>query len=191
MIMTQEAALLKAKERFQMIEEAIRQATLQGKRIDVVEENLWDNMLSLGRLMLTSFVAGQGTGDLGPTLEHEGRTLNRLGQLHNKPYVSVFGPLPAIERVFSVGLYDVMLRRCYAVGRQQNLFRTRTTYEAPIEITFANQTDPRTQMLRKVAWQTKAPHSIARPFVGLGDRTGARVWTQSHREPTEARLLRA
>ena len=98
MIMTQEAALLKAKKRFQMIEEAIRQATLQGKRIDVVEENLWDNMLSLGRLMLTSFVAGQGTGDLGPTLQHEGRTLNRLGQLHNKPYVSVFGPLPAIER---------------------------------------------------------------------------------------------
>jgi len=98
MIMAQENALLKAKEEFQKIEETIRQATIQGKRIDVVEENLWDQMLSLGRLMMTSFVAGQGTGDLGPTLEYEGRILKRLDRLHSKPYMSVFGALPPIER---------------------------------------------------------------------------------------------
>ena len=98
MIMAQENALLKAKEEFQKIEETIRQATIQGKRIDVVEENLWDKMLSLGRLMLTSFVAGHGTGDLGPTLEYEGRILKRLDRLHAKPYMSVFGALPPIER---------------------------------------------------------------------------------------------
>jgi hypothetical protein len=98
MIMSQEIALLKAKEEFQKIEETIRQATIQGKRIDVVEENLWDQMLSLGRLMLTSFVAGQGTGDLGPTLEYEGRLLKQLDQLHAKPYMSVFGALPPIKR---------------------------------------------------------------------------------------------
>ena len=45
MIMAQEIALLKAKEEFQKIEQTIRQATIQGKRIDVVEENLWDQML--------------------------------------------------------------------------------------------------------------------------------------------------
>jgi hypothetical protein len=61
MIMAQENALLKAKEEFQKIEETIRQATIQGKRIDAVEENLWNQMLGLGRLMLTSFVAGQTT----------------------------------------------------------------------------------------------------------------------------------
>ena len=99
MIMAQENALLKAKEEFQKIEETIRQATIQGKRIDVVEENLWDQMLSLGRLMLSSFVAGQGTGDLGPTLEYEGRILKRLDRLHAKPYMSVFGALPPIERI--------------------------------------------------------------------------------------------
>ena len=98
MIMTQEAALLKAKDEFCKIEEAIRQATIQGTRIDVVEENLWDQMLGLGRLLLTSFVAGQGTGDLGPTLAYEGRLLNRLDSLHGKPYMSVFGALPDIER---------------------------------------------------------------------------------------------
>ena len=98
MIMAQENALLKAKEEFQKIEETIRHATIQGKRIDVVEEDLWDQMLSLGRLMMRSFVAGQGTGDLGPTLEYEGRILKRLDRLHAKPYMSVFGALPPIER---------------------------------------------------------------------------------------------
>ena len=98
MIMTQEAALLKAKDEFCKIEEAIRQATIQGTRIDRVEENLWDQMLGLGRLLLTSFVAGQGTGDLGPTLAYEGCLLNRLDELHGKPYMSVFGALPDIER---------------------------------------------------------------------------------------------
>ena len=66
MIIAQETAMLKAKKEFQKIEQAIRQATIEGERIDVVEENLWERMLNLGRLMLTSFVAGQGTGNLGP-----------------------------------------------------------------------------------------------------------------------------
>jgi hypothetical protein len=98
MIMTQENALLKAKEEFQKIEETIRQVTIQGQRIDVVEETLWDHMLNLGRLLLTSFVAGQGTGDLGPTLKHDGRVFKRLDRLHTKSYMSVFGALPPIER---------------------------------------------------------------------------------------------
>jgi len=55
--------MLKAKREFQKIEQAIRQATIEGERIDVIEENLWERMLNLGCLMLTSFVAGQGTGD--------------------------------------------------------------------------------------------------------------------------------
>jgi len=54
--------------------------------------------LNLGRLLLSSFVAGQGTGDLGPTLEYEGRIFRRLDKLHDKPYMSVFGALPPIER---------------------------------------------------------------------------------------------
>ncbi len=63
MIMAQETAMLKAKKEFQKTEQAIRQATIEGERIDVIEENLWERMLNLGRLMLTSFVAGQGTGE--------------------------------------------------------------------------------------------------------------------------------
>lgn len=96
--LAQETAMFKAKKAFQKIEQAIRQAMIEGERIDVIEENLWERMLNLGRLMLTIFVAGQGTGDLGPTLEYEDRILKRLDQLHSKRYVSVFGALPPIER---------------------------------------------------------------------------------------------
>jgi hypothetical protein len=84
MIMTQEATLLKAKEAFQKIEAYVRQATIAGERIDVVEENLWDHMLGLGRILMNGFVAGHSTGDIGPTLEYEGRVLKRLDNLHPK-----------------------------------------------------------------------------------------------------------
>lgn len=98
MILTQEAGLLKAKEAFGKIESYIRQATMEGKRINVVEQTLWDQMLGLGRLLMNSFVAGHGTGDLGPTLAYEGRVLKRLDHLHPKDYMSVFGPLDTIMR---------------------------------------------------------------------------------------------
>ena len=98
MIMTQEQALLKAKDEFTKIEKMIRQATIQGIQINVVEEQLWDQMLGLGRLLLNSFVLGHGTGDLGPTVEYQGRTFKRLEQRHSKDYKSVFGPLDPIQR---------------------------------------------------------------------------------------------
>lgn len=98
MLMTQEQEILKAKVEFQKIEAFIRQAAIEGKRIDLFEEDLWGRMLKLGRLLMTSFVAGQGTGDLGPTIEYEGNLLKRLDKLHAKRYVSVFGQLPPIER---------------------------------------------------------------------------------------------
>ena len=60
MIMAQENALLKAKEEFQKIEETIRQATIQGKRIDVVEENPWDQIQRIATSSL--FSASQNYG---------------------------------------------------------------------------------------------------------------------------------
>ncbi len=67
MIMTQEAGLLKAKEEFRKIEAYIHQATREGMRMDVLEANLWDQMLGLGRLLMNSFVAGHAeeTGSRG------------------------------------------------------------------------------------------------------------------------------
>ena len=41
--------------------------------------------------MLEGYVAGYRQGDLGPTLEQQGRVLRRLEQPHVRRYVSVFG----------------------------------------------------------------------------------------------------
>ena len=51
-------------------------------------------------LQLSVYLAQQGPGDLGETLEHEGRTLKRLEQLHHRRYVSVFGPLQIPRTVY-------------------------------------------------------------------------------------------
>lgn len=91
MIITQEQLILKAQQQFDQIEAFVRQASTEGRPLHEVESDLWGRMLDLGRLMLEGYVAGYGQGDLGPTLEHEGRVLQRLEQLHAKWYESVFG----------------------------------------------------------------------------------------------------
>jgi hypothetical protein len=98
MIMAQEQSILKAKDEFDQMVAAVRKAAAEGQRIDLVERDLWQRMLGISRLMLQGFVDLQGPGDLGVTLEHEGRTLNRLEDLHDRRYVSVFGEL-LISRV--------------------------------------------------------------------------------------------
>ena len=97
MIMSQEQAIFKAKKEFEQIETAVRQAAVNGQRIDLFEHDLWGQVLNLGRKLMQAFVELQGSGDLGSTLEYEGRTLNRLDKLHDRRYVSVFGEF-TIER---------------------------------------------------------------------------------------------
>ena len=56
-------------------------------------------LLGLGRTLLTAFVAQQGDGDQGPTIEVEGgQTLQRLPMKHDRRYLSIFGEL-TISRV--------------------------------------------------------------------------------------------
>ncbi len=92
MIMTQEQLILKAQDEFEQIKAFVHQACTEGRRIDEVESDLWGRMLDVGRLLLQGYVAGYHQGDIGPTLEHEGRVLRRLDQPHTRRYVSVFGP---------------------------------------------------------------------------------------------------
>ncbi len=93
MILMKEMDILKAKEKFDDMVAMIEKAVVTGERIDRVEQDLWDRMLQLGHTLLRGFVNAQGTGDLGPTLEHEGRQLNRLDDLYDRRYVSIFGEL--------------------------------------------------------------------------------------------------
>src|SRR5271156_5795998 len=100
MIWAQKQAILKGEKQFEQIVAFVRQASGDGRAIDQVERSLWERLRSVGLCMLEGFVQGQGTGDMGPTLEHEGRTLKRLDQTHDRRYVSIFGELSICRHVY-------------------------------------------------------------------------------------------
>lgn len=100
MILAQEQAILKGEKQFEQIVAFVRQASGDGRAIDQVERGLWERLRSVGLCMLEAFVQGQGTGNMGPTLEYEGRTLNRLDQTHDRRYVSIFGELSICRHVY-------------------------------------------------------------------------------------------
>jgi len=54
MIMTQEQLILKAQNQFDEVQAFIRQACSEGKRIDLVESDLWGRILEIGWSMLDS-----------------------------------------------------------------------------------------------------------------------------------------
>jgi hypothetical protein len=93
MIMAQEQAILNGKVAFDQIVQLVRDASDQGWRIDQTERGLFSGLLELGRQLLEAFVAGQNNGNMGEDFEYEGRTLQRLEDLHQRRYVSVFGVL--------------------------------------------------------------------------------------------------
>lgn len=47
----------------------------------------------MGFDLLTAFVAARGSGDEGPQVQRENRTLERLEQPHQRRYLSIYGPL--------------------------------------------------------------------------------------------------
>jgi hypothetical protein len=79
----------------------IRQAAQRGDPLHEVEKNLWQMALRIGRNALGLFFQLAGTGDQGPTLAlPEGRTVQRLDDLHERRYVSVFGPFVLRRAVY-------------------------------------------------------------------------------------------
>jgi hypothetical protein len=101
MMMTKEQAFLKARELLQAIEAYVEEASAADARIDQVERELFSQLLLVGRTMLEAFVAAQGEGDAGPTLEQEGRTLRRSEDPHARRYLSIFGELSIRRWVYA------------------------------------------------------------------------------------------
>lgn len=101
MIMTQEQAFLKSREQLQSIEAYVEAASSQGERIDKVERELFSQLLLIGLTMLEGFIAAQGEGDAGPTLEQEGRPLRRSAKPHARRYLSIFGELTISRWVYA------------------------------------------------------------------------------------------
>jgi hypothetical protein len=99
-ILAQEQAFLKGQAQFDQIVGSVRQAVREGRPIHLVEGDLRKQLQRMGLLFLNAFVTGQGTGDVGSTFEHEGRTLRRLEQTHDRRYVSIFGELSIRRHVY-------------------------------------------------------------------------------------------
>jgi hypothetical protein len=101
MMMAQEQAFLKSREQLQTIEAYVEAASSTGERIDKVERELFSQLLLVGRTMLEGFVAAQGDGDAGATLDQEGRTLRRSEEQHPRRYLSIFGELSISRWVYA------------------------------------------------------------------------------------------
>jgi hypothetical protein len=68
------------------------QAAHDGTAVHEVERAVWHQILRIGRQALQLFFTLHGSGDQGPTVHlPDGRDLDRLPQLHCRPYVSIFG----------------------------------------------------------------------------------------------------
>jgi hypothetical protein len=94
MIMTPEAAFLKAQQQLHELITFALQASHDRLRIDLVERGLFSQLLQLGHSLLTAFVAQAGNGDVGDsTSAGHGQTCKRLPEPHSRPYRSIFGLL--------------------------------------------------------------------------------------------------
>jgi hypothetical protein len=100
-MMAKEQAFLRAEGQFEQLMDLVQSAARDGHRIDSVERDLMRQLLGLGHTLLTAFVAQQGDGDQGPTIEVEqGQTLQRLPTNHDRRYLSIFGELTMTRVVY-------------------------------------------------------------------------------------------
>jgi hypothetical protein len=95
MIMTKEEGFLKAQGSFLDLVALVEKAQETGPRVDELERDLLRGLWRLGLIMMQTFVAGQGDGDVGETMSVPERAtpLRRLPDKHGRRYVSIFGEL--------------------------------------------------------------------------------------------------
>jgi hypothetical protein len=93
MIMEVEATFCKMYEQFQRIVTKLEKALEENAPIHNVEEELVEDVRTLGRSAVEAFIERQGDGDVGKTVEHNGRTLKRLSDVVCDRYFSAFGPV--------------------------------------------------------------------------------------------------
>jgi len=83
------------------IVDAIAEALAEGRPVHAVEGGLWDLALKVGQRSLTAFFDAHGTGDVGETVTlPDGRPGQRLEELHERRYVSIFGPFTLARTVY-------------------------------------------------------------------------------------------
>ena len=79
----------------------LAEALAEGRPVHEVEGGLWDLALQVGRRGLTAFFDAHGTGDIGETVMlPDGQQAKRLEELHERRYVSIFGPFTLARTVY-------------------------------------------------------------------------------------------
>jgi hypothetical protein len=101
MIIVQEQAFLKAQTQLDQMCRLVEIAAVDGQRIDEVERAVFARLLALGLTLLKAFVAAQGDGDCGAELQFDNHLLQRLAEPHARRYLSVFGELLILRRVYA------------------------------------------------------------------------------------------
>jgi hypothetical protein len=97
MKMTQETDVLKGEKEdllplLQEMKDRVFQAAQDAEPVHQVEKWIWQQMLRIGRRALGQFFALQGTGDMGESITlPDGQCCQRLEDLHQRRYVSIFG----------------------------------------------------------------------------------------------------
>ena len=102
MIMAQEKHFIKATEEFEALCNWIGQADAERLRIDQIERGLFARLLAIGLLLLRAFVAKCGEGNVGQTVNKEGRLLRRSSAPHRRRYLSIFGELTIERFVYAI-----------------------------------------------------------------------------------------
>ncbi len=83
------------------IVDVIAEALAEGRPVHDVEGGLWDLALKVGQRSLSAFFDAHGTGDIGATVTlPDGRQGQRLEELHERRYVSIFGPFTLARTVY-------------------------------------------------------------------------------------------
>jgi len=95
MSMTDEQGVLKSEtlqQQFAELQESVWAAAKEGRPIHEVERALWRRLRQMGHEALGEFLRLQGDGDMGETVTlPSGEVCQRLQDLHERRYVSIFG----------------------------------------------------------------------------------------------------
>ena len=73
------------------LKSTVQKALEEGRPVDQLEQDLFNQLLGLGHSLMGSLFAAMKEGDVGPTVEKNGKTLRRLPQKFHRTYYSIFG----------------------------------------------------------------------------------------------------
>lgn len=77
------------------------EAVREGQPVHKVEELIWLEVLKIGRCALTQVFAQLGTGDMGEEIKlPDGRSCQRLEEVHERRYMSIFGEFTLRRTVY-------------------------------------------------------------------------------------------